>query len=386
MKKTILIALALFIATGLSAQEKDRSWNLNGHIQGLEMLWVPPSTSRWETMTTLYNRLDFRWRPVKGLSFHAGVRNLFNYGMLVQDGYPYYPELATFDNGYFDMTWLWAKDTSYFFYTNIDRLNLKYRIGKFEVTAGRQRINWGINLVWTPNDIFNSFNYFDFDYVERPGCDAVFLEYFTGMASSVQFGFKMDSRDRITSALMYKFNRWNYDFQILAGAMTDDAVLGAGWSGDIKGAGFNGELSYFHDLDNFADTSGVLVGSLGANYTFRKGLFMQASYLFNSAGTKGPAGWGSPFALYIDINAKNFTRAMHSVFAGLSYPITPLIKADVSAIFNPNDKSGYAGPSVDFSLTENMSLFIIGQIFWGDTGTEYGDYGTLCYMRLKWSF
>jgi hypothetical protein len=386
MKKTILISLIVLLFSGLNAQQKDHTVSLNGHLQGLEMLWIPPETSRWETMTTIYNRLDFRWSWEKGLSFHAGARNLFNYGQLIQDTYPLYPEFATVDNGYVDMTWLWAKDTSYFFYSNIDRLNLKYRAGKFEATVGRQRINWGINLVWTPNDIFNSFNYFDFDYVERPGCDAVLLEYYPSYTSSLQVAFKLDNRDRVTSALMYKFNKWNYDFQFLGGVMTDDAVVGAGWAGDIKGAGFNGEISYFHDIDNFADTCGVLVGSLGANYTLRSGFFMHASYLYNSAGTTGPAGWGSPFALYLDINAKNFTLARHSIFGEVSYPITPLINANVSSIFNPNDRSGFAGPSLDISLTDNMSLFFIGQLFWGAAGTEFGDYGSLVYMRLKWSF
>ena len=386
MKKTVPFALALLVTGSLNAQQEEHSVRLNGHLQGLEMLWIPPSTSRWETMTTLYNRMDFRWDWDKGLSFHAGARNMFNYGQLVLESYPYYPEIATKDDGYFDLTWLWAKDSSYFFYSNLDRLNLKYRVGDFEVTLGRQRVNWGINLVWTPNDIFNSFNYFDFDYVERPGCDAVHMEYFTGFASSVQFAFKLDHRDRVTSALMYKFNKWNYDFQVLGGVMTDDAVIGAGWAGDIQGAGFNGEVSYFHDLDNFTDTCGVLVGSVGANYTLRNGLFMHASYLYNSGGTTGPAGWGSPFALYLDISAKNFTKARHAVFGQLSYPVTPLIKADISSIFNPNDRSGFVGPSLDFSLTNNISLLIIGQLFWGTPGTEYGDYGSLAYMRLKWSF
>jgi hypothetical protein len=222
--------------------------------------------------------------------------------------------------------------------------------------------------------------------VERPGCDAVLLEYYPGFTSSVQLAFKIDHRDSITSALMYKFNKWNYDFQFLGGVMTSDAVIGAGWSGDIKGAGFNGEVSYFHDIDNFKDTCGALVGSIGANYTLRNGLFMHASYLYNSAGTKGKAGWDQALALYRDINVKNFTLARHSIFGELSYPVTPLIKADISSIFNPNDKSGFVGPSLDISLTENTSLFFIGQIFWGDPGTEYGDYGSLIYARLKWSF
>ncbi len=393
MQRRIFISIILLsLIVNLKAQEKQRDWTLNGHLQTLQMIWIPPSTSNWETMGTLNNRLDFRWNPAKFISFHIGGRNIFNYGQLIKDTYPFYADLTVRDAGYFNLTKLWVKDSSYFFYSNADRANVKLTWGKFEATLGRQRINWGINLVWTPNDIFNSFNYFDFDYVERPGCDAVLLQYFTGYTSSLQFGFKMDSDKKITSALMYNFNKWNYDFQFLGGVMRTDVVAGLGWSGSIKGAGFNGEVSYFRDQDKFRDTTGVLVGSVGANYTLKNGLFFHAAYLFNSAGTTGPAsplgfnGFGSAFTLNQDISAKSFTRAKQSLFAEVSYPITPLIKGDISSIFNPNDKSGFAGPSLDISLTDNISFFVIGQLFWGNPLTEYGDYGSIAYFRLKWNF
>jgi hypothetical protein len=374
------------LTISLSAQDKDRNWRLNGHLQVLQQLWMPPDSLPWQSMTMIGNRLDFRWNPGDKFSFHAGMRNNLNLGQLVQLQGTQYVESTLVDAGFFNLTKLWVSDTSYYFYSDIDRLNVKIRTGKFETTIGRQRINWGINMVWTPNDIFNSFNYFDFDYVERPGCDALLMEYFTGETSSFQFGFKLDSEEEITSALMYKFNRWNYDFQGFAGVMTSDIVVGAGWSGDIKGAGFTGELSYFHPYENMPDTSGIFETSLSANYTFKNSLFINASYLYNSAGTKGPAGYGTVIGLYADISAKNFTLAKHSIYAGIGYPVTPLVRADLSSIFNPNDKSGFAGPSLDISLTDNISLFLIGQIFWGDDMTEFGDNGSLCYFRLKWNF
>jgi hypothetical protein len=380
------ICVLIIFSINLHSQEKERNWRLNGHLQTLQNLWVPPASSQWQTMTSINNRLDFRWYPGNSFSFHAGVRNNMNLGQMVQLYYPYYAELSTREEGFFDLTRLWVSDSSYYFYSNIDRLNVKWKKGKFEATAGRQRINWGINLVWTPNDIFNSFNYFDFDYVERPGCDAVLMEYFTGATSSVQFGFKMDADHEITSALMYRFNRWNYDFQAFGGVMTKDMVIGAGWSGDVKGAGFTGEMSYFHPYENFSDTSGIFEASVSANYTFKNSLFINGSYLYNSAGTKGPAGYGTVLSLYADISAKNFTRAKHSIYAGVGYPVTPLIRADLAGILNPNDKSGFVGPSIDFSLSKNVSFLIIGQVFWGDEMTEFGDYGSLYYMRLKWNF
>ena len=385
MKKHLILALITLTCT-LQAQEKERNWRLNGHLQTLQNLWIPPATSQWQTMTSINNRLDFRWTPGNSFSFHIGVRNNMNLGQMVQLYYPYYAEMSTIEEGFFDLTKLWVSDSSYYFYSNIDRMNMKWKTGKFEATVGRQRINWGINLVWTPNDIFNSFNYFDFDYAERPGCDAVLLEYFTGTTSSLQLGFKIDSDDKITSALMYRFNRWNYDFQAFGGVMTEDMVAGAGWSGDIKGAGFTGEMSYFHPYENFSDSSGVFECSISLNYTFKNSLFINGSYLYNSAGTKGPAGYGTVLSLYADISAKNFTLAKHSIYGGIGYPVTPLIRTDLSSIFNPNDKSGFVGPSVDFSLTSNLSLLLIGQVFWGEDMAEFGDYGSMYYLRLKWDF
>jgi hypothetical protein len=382
----ISIFIIFSLTLNISAQDKERNWRLNGHLQVLQDVWIPPATSQWQTMTMIGNRLDFRWNPGNTFSFHAGVRNNLNLGQMVQMYYPYYAEMSTVEEGFFDLTKLWVSDSSYYFYSNIDRLNMKVKTGKFEATIGRQRINWGINLVWTPNDIFNSFNYFDFDYVERPGCDAVLMEYFTGTTSSLQLGFKLDSDDEITSALMYRFNRWNYDFQAFTGVMTTDLVVGAGWSGDIKGAGFTGEMSYFHPYEDLPDTTGIFEASISANYTFKNSLFINGSYLYNSTGTKGPAGYGTVLSLYADISAKNFTLAKHSIYAGIGYPITPLVRADLSAIFNPNDKSGFVGPSFDISLTNNVSLLLIGQLFWGDNMTEFGDYGELCYLRLKWNF
>ncbi len=70
--------------------------------------------------------------------------------------------------------------------------------------------------------------------------------------------------------------------------MTDDIVLGMGWSGQIKGAGFNGEMTYFHSSENFSDSTGLLVASAGINYTAKKWYF-QFSGLLNTNGTNGPA-------------------------------------------------------------------------------------------------
>ena len=185
--------------------------------------------------------------------------------------------------------------------------------------------------------------------------------------------------------VLNKFNEWDYDFQLFSGVMVDDYVLGGGWSGNISGANFSGELTYFRDKENFSDTTGQLVSSIGATYTFPNDIYLHGEFLYNSAGTTGNAG-GFINLFTKPYNAKNLSPAKYSLFGDISYPITPLIQLDLSSIFNPSDKSFYIGPFVDISLTDSIYLLFAGQFFFGNPGTEWGDFGEFYYLRLKWNF
>jgi hypothetical protein len=382
----ICILVFIFIFFSLRLVNAQKKLDFSGHLQNLNTVWIQDVESEWYSTSSIYNRLNFKWFLHKNWTFTASARNVINYGQLIYMNYPYYSDLLIEDDGLLDLTGTIASDSSYILYTNLDRLNLKFSKGKFQTIAGRQRINWGINMVWNPNDIFNTFNYYDFDYVERPGCDALRLMYFPGISSSVEAAIKIDQSQNLTIAGLYKFNRWNYDFQVMGGIMESDVVLGAGWSGNLKKAGFNGEASWFRDKNNFADTSGIFVLSTGINYTFRNSLYLQGAFLYTSNGTIGNAGVENPFLSLREVSPKSFTAARYSVFGQVSYPITPIITADLSGIFNPNDLSVFIGPDLNISLSDNISLLFMSQIFVGQQGTEFGGLGSLIYLRLKWSF
>ncbi len=384
------LILTIFTLFHLSvfAQQPDPlfgAFRAKGHLQYLENVWVQPNSEKWMTMGQLYNRFDFEWYK-GGFSANASMRNILNYGQMVYQYYPYLADMAKQDYGFLNLTHLWQSDSSVYSVSNFDRANLKFTHEKIEITAGRQRINWGINLVWNPMDIFNTFNYFDFDYVERPGCDAVLAQYYTGMASSVQLAWKLDSDNKSTVAGMYRFNRWNYDFQVMGGLMHDDLVMGGGWSGQIEGAGFNGEISYFYPTKNSVETEATLIISSGANYTLPNSLYFHGSFIYNSQGTTGKADWGNVFLGNVDLSAKNLTPSRLELFGEMAYQITPLIRGDLAGILNPYDGSAFVGPTFDFSLTNNIGLLLTSQLFFGESQTEYGDYGQMFYGRLKWSF
>lgn len=423
--KSSLVILFLCLTLSAYTQDKPKVFRYTGFVEYLNNTWIPYGELNqtmgfedWQNQSGVYNRFNFWVTPVKNLEFYVGMRNNFLFGPMMASynnlfsdlHFNYtYNDLATYDNGYFDLTFKIADGNSYVFYTNFDRANFKWTLKKFELTAGRQRINWGTNLIWNPNDIFNAYNYLDFNYVERPGSDAILLEFFTGDFSSIQLAakvgnnlvidqFSTDSlilkkQDYYTAAAMYRFNAWNYDFQFFGGKMEDDVTAGAGWAGSIAGAGFTGEISWFRDIDQFADTVGVWVASIGINYTFRNSIFINFSGIYNSAGATGPAnaGLGNFLGSFSNmfsnsLNVKNLTRSRMNVFGQISYPVTPLINLDLSSIYNPYDKSVFVGPSVIFSLTDNISLILVGQLFWGDPLTEYGDIGQMFFLDMKWSF
>ena len=124
-------------------------------------------------------------------------------------------------------------------------LVLKYQKKKLEINIGRQRVNWGVNTIWNSNDLFNAYNFIDFDYIERPGSDVVRIIYTGDNLSSIEFVFMPTSKGRNVFSGMYRFNKLGYDFQIIGADYYEDIVIGGGWAGNILKAGFKGEMSYF---------------------------------------------------------------------------------------------------------------------------------------------
>ncbi len=392
MKRIFLIVLAIYgLAFSSLAQEEKKKNNffknfkLDGYVKNMQTIWYQEVDRPWLTDNLIHNRLNFKWYASKNFTTVVEGRNRFMWGKIVET-VPGYEEMLSEDKGYFDLSETIASDTSYIFHSMIDRAYFDLYMGKFQARVGRQRINWGRNLVWNPNDIFNTFSYFDFDYEERPGTDAVKLEYYPNYTSSAEVVYQVgENADETALAGMYNFNKWSYDFQFLGGYMKTDLVAGLGWAGQIEGGGFRGEATYFHPKDNPADTSGQLVASISGDYTCENSIYLHSAVLYNSEGTTGKAG-GRNLIMDADLTAKTLTLAKYSLFGQVSYPFSPLINGGISGIYNPSDNSYYVSPQVTISLSQNLEWMALAQLFGGNTGTEFGDYGKLFFGRFRYSF
>jgi hypothetical protein len=111
---------------------------------------------------------------------------------------------------------------------------------------------------------------------------------------------------------------------------------------------------------------------------------MHAAFLYNSHGTTGNAGGRSFFSP--DISAKMLSFGRYNLFGQILYPFTPLFSGSFSSMLNPCDGSFFLGPTLTYSLSNNLEIMLNGQLFYGDNGTEYGDYGKALFGRVRWSF
>lgn len=362
-------------------------FEFSGYLKYMQTIQYKNFGKDWMTESLFHNRLNFKYYPSEHLTFALGMRNRFIYGDFVKS-FPEYATLIGKDPGFADMSFNLSTGNSYILNTTIDRFYVDYQTGNFQARLGRHRINWGMNLIWNPNDVFNAYSYFDFDYEERTGTDALLLRYYTGSTSSAEFVYQLgDSLERMSFMGNYRFNKWNYDFQFLGGYSKGDLVLGTGWSGDIKGGGFRGEATYFYGPDSLRTKNiGQLMLSISGDYTFKSSLYLQFSILYNSRGTTGKAGFPNPAIILSQTSAKYLTFSRADLFGQISYQFTPLLMGGFASIYNPFDRSAFMGPMLSYSLSDNIELLFSGQLFLGENGTEFGDVGQLIYFRFKWSF
>ncbi len=392
--KPLKYFLPLFLLFHSEINAQLQKITLSGYVKDLYMYYKPdkpiPGVDAGHFSSNLiHNRLNFRWYATNELTFAVEARNRFFSGQLVRE-FPIYKEFVDSDPGYFNLSKTVASGKGWFFHSIIDRAWVDFTKGKWQITAGRQRVNWGINLVWNPNDIFNTFDYFDFDYEERPGSDALKIQYYTSATSSAELVYKAEKKEQedgteSTFAGRYRFSLFNkYDIQFLSGSMDKDYVLGAGWMGDIKGGGFRGEVSWFIPRDENNGSKEALVATVSGDYTFKSSLYAHTAILYNSPGVTGKAGAREFFDQ--NISAKRLSPARYNVFGQLSYPFTPIFSGSFSGMVNPSDGSSFVGPSLTYSLGNNLELMATGQLFFGEEGTEYGELGKAVYGRLKWAF
>lgn len=380
--------IMLFIGSVACAQE---NWMLKGYVKGMTSMQTVEDNGEMSLENTLHNRFDINWFVNDNITVTVGLRNR----VIIGNNVSLIPDYAGFvsrDNGFLDLSWVWADNTSWIGVSQLDRLMIDYTAGNLQITLGRQRINWGQTFAWNPNDLFNTYSYFDFDYEERPGSDALRLQYYIGESSKLELSTALNADQEVTSVMLYRFNTGGYDLQFLGGVFTgSDYVLGGGFSGSIAGGGFSGELTYFHPMDDGdEDSRGHATATLHYDYTFKSSLNLQFETLYNGFGADDFAS-GIGDIVFQDLSPKNLFPTKLAFLASGGYDVSPLFRVMLAGMYGPEGNFLYLGPTLNYSISDTMELAAIGQYFSMDEVEEADsavpvNQGTAIFIRFKWSF
>jgi hypothetical protein len=382
MKKILFTVLISISASFLYSQEKTSPVELNGYVTSMQSVMFDSLSGPFMNENLIHNRLNFKAYINDNITFGAGVRNRLFTGDMVRLG-SYYSGLIGADRGKVDMSWNVIDKQSFLLNTTIDRLWLDFNFNKVQLTIGRQRINWGQTFVWNPNDLFNAYSFFDFDYAERPGSDAVRLQYFTSSSAAAELAVKVDADNDITAAGLWRFNKWGYDIQFLAGFSDgSDIVLGTGWSGAIGQVSFRGEASWFDPWEDFPGDESTVLVTTGFDRVFSDNSIAQVQLMYCNR----PVGLSDFNRLYSgNLSARDLAFSEFSAFGQFTWAASPLLNLTLSAMWLPDLDGFFAGPSADYSLAENLDFSLIWQHFNAVMGGEKSRIN-MGFLRIKYSF
>lgn len=382
-----LLLLCFSIPMSLIGQESDSiptKLEVKGYLKEMQNTIFVRDIDSNASANLIHNRLNFKYTINNKWTSRLEIRNRIFYGEQIKMT-PNFGKIINEYNGLFNLSNLWVNEKSFVAHSVIDRLLLSYSDEQWTITLGRQRINWGINNIWNPNDIFNAYNFLDFDYEERPGNDAVRIQRNLRNNSTMEIAYKpgKHSNDH-TAALLYKFNRWNYDFQLLGGLYTTDYVIGGGWAGNIKNTGFKGEMSYFIPRENTLATSESYSFSLMADQTFKNDWYVSVSGLYNSNPIDFSFLTGTLFNA--QLSAKNLFPFSYTFHTTVMKTISPISSFNFSFVYTPEQNTLILVPSYLWNIATNFDLDVTAQSFFGEENTNYGNLATQIYLRGRWSF
>lgn len=389
--KVALFVLLVLPASVIFAQEDDpKKFTVRGYLKNMSSFNYFNKELWYEDLT--HNRLNLAWYPSSQFSAFVEFRNRLFLGDFVKD-IPNYSQIIDSNNDYFDLSVLAVDNKSAILHLMADRAYVQWSKNDWEVKLGRQRINWGVNLAWNPNDWFNAYSFFDFDYEERPGSDALRISKYTGVASSIEVAAKIaEDMNHFVGAGMWRVNKWNYDMQFLAGMAQGDLALGTGWAGNLGNASLKGELTYFQPVVDTQINSGynqMFLGAISVDYSFASSLYLNGSVMYNSVAKLNPDfGFTFTGARPGNFTVRNISPYRWSSFIQSTYQFTPLFFGGMAVIAYPGSNAFFLNPLLTFSLKQNLDLNLIGQLFFDDdpvTG-NYGAVSQSAYLRLKWSF
>jgi hypothetical protein len=226
-----------------------------------------------------------------------------------------------------------------------------------DVSVGRQIINFGQGMVFSPIDVFTSVNLFELAF-RRRGSDVARVKVPLGDLSGLDIVGKLNSRKQgATGAIKGYTNIKGFDLSATGIYRGDlkEGITGICFKGDAF-LGVYGEL-----VEHWRDGgSRNFVAMLGADYSIASTWYFAAEYLYNEMPLAPDS---ASLALFSQTGSLNFSR--HYGFALARYTINEIMNVSVNAIGDIPHKSAIFTGQYFYNVLQNTNLTVYGRYYYG---------------------
>ena len=383
----MLYLLLILISTSCMLHAQDSTevsrFSYKGYIKNLQTVSLYDDADYSISSNMFHNRFSCSYDITENLSLRADMRNRLFWGEMSKVNAGFEQSINT-RPGLMGLSETIFNTSGILLHSMLDRIAITYKPQGWNITFGRQRINWGVHTVWNPNDIFNTYNLLDFDYEERPGCDALRIQKLYDN-STIEFAMKPDTTIKSSiAALLFKTNYEGYDIQLLAGMYKEDYIIGTGWAGNIGEAGFKGECSYFTPIEHNVNKKNSVSLSLMLDQTFADNWYCSIGALYNSTVNLQQ----SLFTLQSNaLSPKQIFPFETTFYVGINKQLSPINTIGCTVLYSPTNYALILMPLITYNIAENIDIDFISQSFFAqkDDG-EYSNLATSIFFRSRWSF
>ncbi len=353
----------------------------------------------------LDNRLNFSLGN-KYVNLNLTVRNMF----FIQNSYYLRSWYFMMDNtipAYIDLSYHYVNDKrTFLFYSLIDQMNIHCSYSGFDLTIGRQTFDWSMNNIFTPNDLFTTYSFFDYDEPQKLSFDAIDMKYNFKNNTILEFAVSRQQKfhskwiyfvKEPVTTLAFRLNTKikNFKLQLISGIYQSIRyAAGMGWSGTFGNFSWTGEITslWYKNSIKFSN----LIASTGIKYSSNKFTFL-TEFLYN----KEPAdifsfppleGSYPQYKFYFLQFIDQMTWASrYGLSAKMEIKPCSWIRFTTMTVTFPEKSDFFAEQKIMFFPLKDLSISLIGQYYnwpllYYDVVKKYDNpktYGIFLNVRYK---
>lgn len=286
----------------------------------------------------------------------------------------------TRNSSYLNLDYEISREHNFFYGQNLYRATLTVDTDFLFLRLGRQKIDWGVARLLSPNDLFTPLTIFNVERAEKVGVDAASLRIPFGATSGIHLVHAVhEDFDRARTAGRITYTLWRFDISAGFGRFQRDWIGGIDFSGDIWDIGWRGELTY-----NRSDVGDdFFQAAFGLDYAWPNTFYLLFEYFYNGQATNRVipgAPQSIPGAQPIKTSHQNFLSTQ------VSYDFTPIIKGNLFAIVDLNGGSAFISPELVYGVLPWLDWTFGVHLFFGRETGEFTPVPHVYYSEAKLFF